>query len=224
MNLWARPSIGFVVEGAGEYHCYPSLVNRIAETDGCFYPRVNAGGCGASLTNLEENLSDLVKSHHPHSIIVTLDLSDIINGGHFETCTELLTSLQGRANDWLLGANEDSTLEPLPDSLKVVLQVQKFESWLIADLENLKSNGVIAASAGDGVWNNVDEQVSEPYNWIRSNCTPGQSLNPKNRRHAKKILALVDVATMENCSRSFRKFAKEVRLSYETWLASAMPY
>ncbi len=37
--LIARPPIGFIVEGHGEYNCYPSLVQRIVGAKGFHIPR-----------------------------------------------------------------------------------------------------------------------------------------------------------------------------------------
>jgi len=83
VSLPNRPPIGFIVEGHGEYNCYPSLVSRIVDGDGFKIPRVNAMGCGNIVRHLDRQLRPLVLADHPYRVIVTLDLSSL--QGHRNT-------------------------------------------------------------------------------------------------------------------------------------------
>jgi len=85
-----QPPIGFIVEGDGEYYCYPSLVCRILRKRGFDIPIVNAGGCGSLVKRLDDHLDSLVLSKHPYNIIVTLDLKDMLSEHFYSDCKQLI--------------------------------------------------------------------------------------------------------------------------------------
>lgn len=210
-----RPPIGFVVEGDGEYHSYPSLASRIVAAP-LNTPRVNARGCGNIVRKLEEHLNDLVITHHPCHAIVTLDLGDVLQQGVFSSCVDLRVELQNRAEAWLASAGSDPRMLPTPESVVVVLQVKTFETWLIADLVGLdqcRHTRVVDRYSG-----NVDDVIVNPTRWLRNQLLDGCS--PKNPGHAREIISSLDPKRMRTASRSFRKFFDEVSRGYDDWLSA----
>ena len=212
-NLFGRPPIGFVVEGRGEYDCYPSIVSRILSAKGFKLPRVNAGGYGNIVRHLGDQLNALVLADSPFHVIVTVDLKEVLDEGLYNTCAQLCASLEKQAQDWLANARHDSRLHPLPDVITVVVQIQKFESWMIADTAGLTSSGYLAT--GTPQLDNVDQQVCNPATWIGQHVLPGKDLkNPKCARH---VVASLDIDTMKAHSPSFDKFRRQVLYSYDDW-------
>lgn len=208
-----RAPIGFIVEGHAEYHCYPSLVCRIVNSKGFPVPRVNARGCGNIVRRLADQLKFLVLAHHPYHVIITLDLKDVLDEGLYGTCAELLVSLEDQARDWLDNSQADPRLHPLPERIIAVVQVQQFESWIIADCQGLRGSGYLAVDDPQPL--NVDEEVSEPIAWLRTRTSPGRY--QKNPRCARAVISCLDPDTIRVNSRSFDKFYREVSSSYTCW-------
>jgi len=211
--LVSRPPIGFIVEGHGEYNCYPSLVCRIVQGSGFSVPRVNAGGYGRITRHLPDQLRDLVLAHHPYHVIITLDLKDVLDAGLYGSCGELRTDLEHQAREWLASSHEAPRLQPLPERISVVIQVQKFESWMIADIGGLRQAGYLGVEEAQPV--NVDDHVTDPTSWLRARMLPG--LNHKDPRCAKKVISCLDPRVIRVNSRSFDKFYREVLSSYAGW-------
>ena len=117
------PPIGFVVEGSGEYVCYPSVVSRILGCSGLHIPCANAGGYGNIVRNLGESLQDLVLAYHPYHVVVTSDARDPVKDGVFSNCREARKAVWNAAEDWLASAKGSVRLHPLPRRITVVLQV-----------------------------------------------------------------------------------------------------
>ena len=220
ISIWGKPPIGAIVEGDGEYHSYPSLINRILQQTGIYIPIANTKGYARLLDRLESYLDNLANTHRPHSIIVTLDARDPIEGGQFSTCVELAQHLRDRIIAWQesrLVANPNET-NAIPVSL--ILQVQKLESWLIADTTGLAKLTEFPDCLADIIWNDVDSQVDDPERWVKDNTI--ENFNPKRPRTISEAFAKCDVNTIKDRSRSFRKFTKEINICYNYWYSTAI--
>jgi len=212
-----RPPIGFVVEGHGEFNCYPSLVHRIVGARGFKIPRVNAGGYGNLVRNLGDQLRALVLADHPSNIIVTVDLRDVIRENLYATCAELVSAMNQQAAEWYAQASSDGRMTPMPNRITVVVQVQEFESWILADLQSVTNCGYALHEQHD--FSNVDEEVPNPSTWLLNQVEP--AINLKNPRLAKSIVTQLNVDEMRKNSPSFDKFHREVMASYGNWSAAA---
>ena len=208
-----RPPIGFIVEGHGEYNCYPSLFCRIVGVSGLHTPCVNAGGCGSVVMHLKEQLTDLFLSVSPISVIITVDLEDVLKQGLATTCAGLLQDLNGKINEWKLYANNDERLHPLPDRIICVVQIKKFESWLISDIGGLKKAGLV-----DSGLDQIEdaEMISCPDSWLGDNLIITGSV--KNPRVAKSVISALRPDVMRMHSRSFDKFFRESVAAYDVWM------
>jgi len=209
-----RPPLGFIVEGQGEYNCYPSLVFRILQSHGFRLPIVNAGGCGNVVRNLPSQLRSLVLAFHPREVIVTVDLRDVLKQRLFRDCAELTTALAEEASTWLDSALTDPRLQPLPARIAVVIQIQEFESWFIADCSALRRSGFLRADPPD--FSNVDNEIEDPVSWLREFLTP--TFDVKNPMHARSLVSALNPSSIRALSPSFDKFAREVTSSYRNWL------
>lgn len=204
--------IGLIVEGEGERFCYPSIVKRLVNLDGVQLPINRPQGCGQITKNLEEELRDLVVTFHPRAIIVTVDHDDVV--GPSKTCEQLKLSLQERADRWLSDERAHGRLSPLPSEIMVVIQVKKFESWLLADQHGLSKSGICRAF--DAItYSDVDSEVKNPTAALKAILLEGKS--PKHPADAKKLVSSLDLNKATASSRSLRKFAKEVQRLYEAW-------
>ncbi len=213
LALHHRPPIGFVVEGDDEYHSYPSLVVGITGEHGFKIPRLNAGGCGAITRDLPAQLRDMTLAEHPYQILVTVDLIDVIRAGLYSNCAELLEDLSKQAADWLISAASDPRLQPLPLAVRIVIQIPKFESWLIADTDGFC--GAVGQQLQNTIFADVDAEVPDPVKWIRS--VFGPDVRIKNPRTVRRIVTKLDTSVMKARSRSFDKFYREVVSLYGEW-------
>jgi len=212
-SLITRPPIGCVVEGHGEYSCYPSLVCRIAQAKGFRVPIVNAGGFGRIVRDLGGQLTSLVLAYHPFHVLVTIDLRDVQNKRLHSSCADLVNDLQTQARVWMNSSLSNPRLQPLPARVVVVVQIQKFEPWMIADVAGLIAAGYLTANESQVP--NVDE-ISDPIAWIRARAV--QHIDTKNPMCARNVVASLDTTRMRMNSHSFDKFFREVSASYECWL------
>lgn len=208
-----RPPVGFVVEGRGEYNCYPSLFCRCIGGVSLPVPRVNAGGYTNIIKRLKEHLTDLCISHKPYSIIVTIDLRDVIREKHVSNCQELLVLLKEQVEEWFTEAHSDKRLYPLPVSITPVIQVHTFESWIIADLEGLKQSNYILENTEE--FTNVEE-IGNPAKWLRENMVHRTDI--KNPHFAQEIISVIDPDRMKKSSASFDKFYRECCAFYSDWV------
>jgi len=197
----ARPPIGFVVEGQGEYTCYPSLVAAITGASGSTlsWPRVNAGGYGNILRNIDRYLEDLVKTSHPCHVIVTLDLREPIRDGLYRDCRELRADLEARIRAWQQYAEQRSYL-PL-------------ETWVVADICSLQRLEYVRRDVQQPM--NVDEAIPNPKKWLQAHLIVNRDL--KHRDTAKEIMRCLEPEVMRANSRSFDKFLREVRRLHGLW-------
>lgn len=210
-----RPPIGFIVEGHGEYNCYPSLFCRITNANGLHIPRINAGGCGSIVKRIKEQLTDLFIAESPLSVIITVDLEDVLKQGLAATCVDLLQDLNNAIDEWKLYAEADTRLHPLPDRIVCVVQIKKFESWLISDLDGLKVSNLIAThieSIEDA------EQIASPCEWLKENLLVDGCVKSPNI--AKTVISSLNPDSMRTHSKSFDKFYRESVSAYEKWVSS----
>jgi uncharacterized protein DUF4276 len=210
--LFARPPIGFVVEGHDEHACYPSLVARITGSQGYNIPIANARGYGNIVRHLGEQLQDIVLSHHPYHIVVTVDLKEVLADGVYDDCRQLKLELDRQAQVWLAQAKHDSRLQPLPKLITTVIQIQQLESWAIADCQSLREADFLSA---DEVQICNSDTVPNPATWLRKRLPPRYDL--KKPDCAKKIIGCLDLHTMRRNSHSFDKFYRVVSSSYHCW-------
>jgi hypothetical protein len=213
IDLVRRPPLGFIVEGHGEYNCYPSLVCRIVEAKGFNVPRVNAGGYGNIARHLGDQLHALVLAHHPYHVIVTLDLKDVVDAGLYSDCADLRQDLEHQVEEWLETRGSHQRLRPLPERILAVVQVQSFESWMLADISGLRSCGYLRADEAQP--RHVDDEVPDPVSWLRGRTAPGR--NHKNPGCAREIISSLNPSAMRVNSRSFDKFHREVSSSFDRW-------
>lgn len=207
-----RPPIGFVVEGHGEYNCYPSLVCKIVEAQGFHVPRVNARGVGNIWAHLGEHLTDLCITYMPYSVIVTIDLMDVLNEGLANDCHDLLLKLQNDVADWEAAAATDHRIQQIPVRTVIVIQVQKFEAWIIADCQSLKVARIIDSSAP--IVNDPDGDF-DPARWLKKYIKQKHT-DIKNPDFGKRVIGKLDITAM-TCSNSFDKFRRETIEKYELW-------
>ena len=206
-----RNALGFVLEGRGEYVTYPSFVNRICGFSNFYVPRSQTGGIGRILKNPERYLSDLIKAYRPRTVIVAFDLKDAFEQTELQTCAEVKQYVLRKCEEWRAQALHNPKLQPLPEKIEVVLQVQKLESWLVVDTERLARHASFPTPLPPHTSENVDEEVAEPEKWLQEHAE--QRFNPKKPREIKKAFAMCRVEVIETGSRSFAKLAKEVRLA-----------
>lgn len=212
ISIIERPPFGFVVEGHGEYNCYRSLACRIVGVSGIHIPIVNAGGTGNIVRHLIDHLNDIVLTNHPCHILISVDLKDNI-GQNYRDCEHLRDELTKQAAEWLKIASSNSRLQPLPHQIDIIIQIPKFESWILADINNLKSTGYV--SIEENHINDVDNQILNPAKWLEERITCGRRL--KDPRFAKDIISRLDPHVMRQNSKSFDKFFRETLSAYENW-------
>lgn len=210
-----RPPIGFIVEGHGEFNCYPSLFSRIVNDNNTFVPLLNAGGCGTIVKRLKEQLTDIQITYKPLVIVVTIDLVDVIDQGLFATCVELVNYLDHQVAEWIENSTGDARLNPLPNRVVNVIQIKKFETWMISDIQGLKEAQFVSETVPEV--NNADE-IASPTNWLNINLQT--SISTKSPADAKSLFSVLDPARMVANSKSFDKFHREVTIAYQEWLAT----
>lgn len=201
-----RPCLAFVVEGRGEYESYPSIVSKVFDSPSGRIPIAEASGWGDVWQNLEMHLTDVIATCHPHMIIVTVDLADVIEGTEHDACDTVRAELQRRCDEWRARQSADSA----PDEVVVVLQCQMLESWILADLDCL-SGCYGLADSHEELPKSVDEQPS-PVAWLKRNCaSPPRTKRPKE---IKSLLSSINIATARQSSRSFDKFCREIERAW----------
>ena len=112
-------------------------------------------------------------------------------------------------------AETDTRLHPLPDRIVCVVQIKKFESWLISDLDGLKESNLIAAhieSIEDA------EQIASPSEWLKENLLVDGCVKSPNI--AKTVISSLNPDNMRTHSKSFDKFYRESVFAYEKWVSS----
>lgn len=210
-DMSTRPPVGFIVEGAGEYTCYPSLFCRIADIQAVHIPIVNAGGCGTIIRRVDEQINDLLIAYKPLSVIITVDLEDVIKQGLAISAEDLMQNLNQSISIWREYAKDNPRLDPLPNNIKVVIQIRKFETWLLSDLEGLKKEGLLRKETkkiSDA------EEIVKPSEWIKKNL----KLDVKKPIIAKQVIAALRPDKMRLHSKSFNQFYEESTVAYKYWL------
>ncbi len=216
MHISVRPPIGFIVEGHGEHISYPGIVARICGVKNLHVPVANARGFGNILENLEEHLDDLIRSKHPFAVIVTVDLKDALNEGSWDGCAEVCHVISERISGWKESRSHAEAFKPMPEMYAVIVQIQKFESWWLADPRKLSALDLFNIDLNECIWHNVDIEVSSPTKWLIQRAR--RPINLKSPSLAQSILSSLDPLVMQNNSKSFSKFLREVQAAYSKWL------
>lgn len=196
-----RPPVGFVVEGHGEYHCYPSLFSKSIGKSGMFVPRINAGSCGTLIKHLQEQITDLVKTYFPINIVVTVDLIDALEQNLAKSESDLIDRLNAECDEWLKSAKNDGRIKHLPEKIVCIPQILKFESWLVADLEGLHEAGLLKERFDEF---SDTETIKRPDTWLKENVLI--SGNIKSPRNAKTIVSAIRPVFMKERNSSFNAF------------------
>lgn len=211
MTDYSRPCIGLIVEGHDEYNSFPSFVCRILATH-INVPVVNAAGYGNITKHLHEQLDALVCSDHPCTILICIDLREIVTERIFDNCISLLNHLCSDIALWQKSRSTHTKFHPLPDAIIPIIQIPAFESWLLADLDGLMKSGVFGECPSLDRSGNVDVICDNPSGELwRCLRNPADAKSPKV---AKTIVSSLDVNVIVGRSRSFQKFYKEVRAAY----------
>jgi hypothetical protein len=217
VSICSRPPIGFIVEGHGEYESYPVFVSRILGVKRMWIPRINAKGQGGIIKNLEEHIEDIITSCHPLYLIVTVDLVDNIGTCGISNCKDLYNKLLKTINEWVLYHKNIPKLQPLPQNYIVIIQIQKFESWLIADKQGLGDLDILTKEKIKPDWTNVDIDVPNPNTWLKINSDV--KIDLKHPDICKKISNKINIDIAAKNSPSFDKFRREIKMCYDNWLS-----
>ena len=196
--------LGFIVEGHCEYESIPSIVAKI---HGHFkYPIVNAKGIGNIIRNTGDELLFLIKTYSPRKIIISLDYKEAFRQGLVKDCIELKNIVKANCDDFIKSQKNGSL--DLPEEIVVVIADKTYESWICADYENLKNNELFDSKKITETFQNVDEEIQNPCNWLASKLK--KNIDMKSRAHRKKISQTLRPEFAATKSRSFRKFYKEI--------------
>lgn len=208
-NEAATHNLGFIVEGDGEYHSFKSLVAKIIDRQPGHIPMINAGGFGGVLKKekLHENLTDLAKLYKVKKIIVCIDLIDPLNEGLCSSCVELKSIIDRNIESWTTNALSDIRIKFVPEVI-LVIQIQKFESWMIADVNSLIENDIFLEV---DQLTDVDE-LKNPSKFIKDYSKV--EFNSKNPMFVKTIISKLDPSIMRKNSKSFDKLAREIKLVF----------
>lgn len=202
-QVTARPQIGFLVEGRGEFESYISLATRALGRT-VYMQRQVAGSCGEIIRNLESQLTTFIVRYHPVNIIIALDLRDLLRTGEVASCAELREKLQDKVNAWLSSPKTDLRLDPLPQRISLVIQVQCFESWLLAHTERLVDLGYLRPDTPQVA---DTDAIDNPVNWLERNH--GRLKYRKVPPLVKRIVSELDPNVMRLNSHSFNKLCRE---------------
>ena len=204
--------IGFIVEGHGEHNCYASLFCRIVDSNGFKVPIVNAGGCGGIVRRIKEQLNDLLLADKPLTVIITVDLCDVLDQRLASSHEEMIENINIQIEEWLVQAQTNTRLHPLPVRIKCVAQIRKFESWLISDVNGLKLANLVLESALQ-----IEDTASflKPDSWLQTNLLVSGCV--KEPYIAKKIISAIRPSAMRLNNSSFNEFYDECVNAYGRW-------
>lgn len=207
-----RPDIplGLIVEGAGEYYGLDDFVRKGFGVPYRPLPINNAAGIGRITRNLEQLLIDLIRVKHPRTVLVCLDMADVVPRP-FGSCTEMREALEARAAELLRTHAGNLGLHPLPNRICVIVQVPAFEAWLAADPEGLVDAGLARAGFVPHAFQNVDVEINDHRSYLRSALRDGYH---KRQAEVAKLTKCLRPEVMAMRSRSFGKFWKEVTAAH----------
>ncbi len=198
--------LGLIVEGHCEYDSFPSILSKIPLTP-YYVPILNAGGIGNIIKNTDEQLLDMIKTHAPKKIVITLDYRDALRDGLVTNCVELKEIIVNKCQDFLHNQAKIGNLT-LPDEVVVVIADKTFESWICADIGSLKENENFNQELLTEEFENVDLQINNPTDWLESKLL--KDVDIKTRRNRVKIYKCINPEIARTKSRSFDKFYREV--------------
>jgi hypothetical protein len=218
MNNQPRAAVTLIVEGHGEYNHLPRMI-PLATKDWINIPRpIRAKGWGDVVCRLEEHLTDQVKAHHPYTVIVVLDKKDALDPKNgFDGCIAGMRQIQKAINNWYEKARSSGKLDPLPDGVVVIPACQKFESWIMADCDGLKSCSFINADVCHHDCANVDAEIPDPATWIINRCKNKTDI--KHQPNVARMIACIDMKIVRERSKSFDKLCVKAELAYQRWAA-----
>ena len=209
-----RHPLGFIVEGHGEYNAFPSMVTNITGYK-IYVPILNAGGFGAITNNLSQQLIDFLLMYEAQFLFVCIDLIDVKKANLFHSCNELLKHLNNKIKHFETHTYPNfSRLNPLPEKIGVIIQIQKFETWMLSDFSSLVDNQYIDSSLTQ--LEDVDNQIQNPNSWIMDNFL-NKAFDPKNPNHAKQLLGGLDPSIMRTNSHSYDKYCREIEIGFNKW-------
>jgi len=197
-------NLGFIVEGHCEYESIPSIVAKVHGYCNC--PIVNAKGIGNIIRNTGDELLYLIKTYSPRKIIISLDYKEAFREGIVTNCIQLKDKVKSNC-DAFIKAQRNGSLN-LPEEIVVVIADRTYESWICADYENLRNNDLFDAEKITEIFENVDEEINNPENWLSSKLK--ENIDLKSRAYRKKISQTLRPEVAATKSRSFRKFYKEI--------------
>lgn len=199
-----------IVEGHGEHQSYNSLASRILKERHEYIPIGNVSGIGNILKEekFHANLTQFTKMYNPRVVLVTLDLIDAVKRGYCSDCVELKNKMDTSIQIWTSNAAKDGRIIHVPN-VTVIIQIQKLETWLLADLDSLKESGWLKESAP--LHDDVDS-LKDPSDYIRTHAA--RHIDTKNPKTVKDIFTNMDVDVMRTKSGSFDKFARELEKIY----------
>lgn len=208
-------AVGFIVEGHGEYAAYPSIFCRVVDVATEYVPCVNAGGCGSVFKNTHEHLDDLVRAGKPRFVIITVDYIDLIEQGLAHDIESIHDAFKKSIDSWVVKAEADGRINVIPESIELVVQVHKFESWLVADSDSLRDRGFLKDGAPS-----IDDSdaLKDPAAWIRTFFVDGHRV--KTPAFVKKVVSAINVETVSEKSKSFSKLDQRCKKFYDEWLVS----
>lgn len=209
-----KPPLGVIVEGRGEFECFPSIICRLCNDIAQPPYLLNARGNGEITAHLEEHLSDLAETRSPLTILVCLDLKDALMNPKYTTCEELISNLRKRAISWKTSDRVETS--KLPDEIQIIAQVPKFESWMISDINSASNSSQINTNSLNIPRNitNVDAQITSPQSLLKK-LFPKKDI--KNPNFVRAMITNSNPDEMEKNSRSFKKFAKEAKLAIDRY-------
>lgn len=202
--------LGLIVEGHNETICLPLFIQKIIGyyPNSITYPISNAKGIGNIWKNLDNELLYIIKSHKPENILVLLDYKELLKEGFVTNCSEIITTLNAKSEEWLKNQREHGSLTPLPNRVIPVVMLQSFDTWLISDLEGLKQSEIMDENLITEIFTDVDTEIPSPASWLKTKAKIKCDL--KNKRNVIQIAKEIDPNVGKDFSRSLRKFHKEI--------------
>ena len=196
----------FIVEGQCEYD---SMLSFICKIHGChvYFPISNAKGIGNIIKNTSDELLWVIKAHEPKKIIITLDYREAYREGLVSNCVELKELVKQKC-DQFIESQENGSLN-MPDEIIIIIADKTYESWICADYEALKTNELFDSRKITETYQNVDEEINNPCDWLLSKLKTKVDLKSRQYRKAVSKTLRPDFAYKK--SRSFRKFYDEVK-------------
>lgn len=214
-----RSFAGFILEGHGEYNCYPSIITRSLDVTCMKIPSVNAGGITNIFAHFDEQLCDLLTVDKPYHVYICFDQIDVLKRyTELKTSQDIISHINTLIESWKSRYGDIAKYQPLPDKFTAILQVKKFESWIVADVEGLNNFHLLNSGEFNKNFDNVETDVDDPHIWLLDNVD--SKYNSKNPIQCKKLISAIDVNRASKSSPSLLVFLSTLREDYSTWVES----